>query len=169
MYHKAIATFRKLSLLSTSGSIATDLIFPSFIGNKASFIYNGSSYKIEPTSIFLSKIIVSKGNNQIAELELDWKMTGTLRMENLDGMTKLFTFKGGSLLHKKYLLTDYLGNNMLSILPSWNWSRFNYDYTITEEDGLADQENNIELPLLTIICTYGALLMSKKRRRRKNA
>ncbi len=169
MYRFGQASFRKLTLFSETSEPSIEISFPSFWSNTGSFIYNGRPHSFTPQSIFLTKVDITKGSLQIGEIDFDWKMSGTIKIENMQGMTKMFTIKGGSLLKRSYEIKDFLTNHLLTISHSWNWSRFNYDYRIETGIDIAEDENDVDNNLLVITSVYASYLISKKRRRRRNA
>ncbi len=168
MYTNAAASYKKIVLFNDSQATCV-VEFDSFWSNNCSFSYGGSKINLQPHSILLKKIEITKGNYQIGDIDFDWKMVGTIKLENNIGMTKMFTIKGGSLMKKSYELHDLLTNHLLTITPQWNWSRFNYDYMLTIGKDVADDENNMDNDLLAIVALYASYLISKKRRRRRNA
>ncbi len=169
MYQNAQASYRRLTLNGENKAPNLEMTFPSFWSNTGSIVYNGQTYGFTPHSILLSKVDITKGTLQIGEIDFDWKMGGTIKIENVQGMTKMFTIKGGSLMKRNYEVRDFLTNHLLTISHSWNWSRFNYDYKIELGKDIADDENNVDNNLLVITSLYASYLISKKRRRRRNA
>jgi hypothetical protein len=169
MYQFGQASYRKLTVYSQNNEPAIEIGFPAFWSSTGTFVYNGQSYSFTPHSILLTKVDFKRASSQIGEIDFDWKMGGTIKIENVHGMTKMFTIKGGSLVKRSYEVKDFLTNHLLTIRHSWNWSRFNYDYKIESGKDVADDENNVDFNLLVIASLYASYLISKKRRRRRNA
>lgn len=168
MYPLATASYKRLTIYNEKNIAEIEVEFESFWSNTASFVHNGSTYTFKPASILLKMVEVTKGNLQVGMIDFDWKMEATVRLENTEGMTKMFTIKAGSLLNRSYVVQDFLTNHLLTIEHKWNWTRFNYDYYISHGEGIADDENNMDPILFLVTALYVSYLISKKRRRRRN-
>ena len=123
MYPFATASYKRLTIYNDKNIAEIEVEFESFWSNTASFVYNGSTYTFKPASILLKMVEVTKGNIQVGLIDFDWKMEATLRLENNQGMTKMFTVKGGSLINRSYVVKDFLTNHLLTIEHKWNWTK----------------------------------------------
>ena len=114
------------------------------------FEWQGNNYTIESRSFTGLKNVLLQNGKERGELEMEWKSSCTLRLEDWTGMTKHFTFKKKSTFGRNYLLADFQLQPILEISPKWNWKSFRLEYTVEVFD-LSDTEAK-ELELMPLIC-----------------
>jgi hypothetical protein len=126
---------------------------PKWYERTMAFDWQGSKFVIESRNFTGLKNVLLQNGKERGELEMEWKSSCTLRLEDRTGMTKYFTFKKKSAFGRSYLLADFQLQPILEISPKWNWKSFRLEYAVDVFD-LVDTEAK-ELDLMPVIgCVY---------------
>ncbi len=143
--------FNKFELWKADQSaLLLTMVRPKWYARTMVFDWKGDSYKIEAKSLTGFKNIMLQNGREKGELEMEWKSTFTLRLEDETGMTKYFTFKKKSTFGRSYQLTDFQLQPILEITPRWNWKGFRLEYKVDVFD-VSDTEAK-HLNIIPAIC-----------------
>lgn len=125
--------------------IVGQLIYDNIFSYKASAIYGSNEYKITPKGFFSTSISVTKHDIEVASMQMNWKGHIILSFQN----GQQYILKAAGTFLNKYILEDKEGKNLMLLNPDFNWSKFNYNYTISYDDKPQDI-------LLVLLAVYGA-------------
>ncbi len=100
------------------------------------------NYELKPTGVFSSEISVTKNGEKVAILKMNWKGHVIMSFQNGEE----FILKSTRVFFNKYVVENKDQQQLLLLDPNFNWSKFNYNYTISYDT----KPQNILLVLLAI-------------------
>ena len=125
---EAKSTDKKTFQLTDNGELLGELHYESLFSHRAEIkLANNDHYEIKPVGIFGTSILVTKNGEEFAHLKMNWR--GQIVFTLPDGEEYLFIAKGAFL--SKYTLANKEGKNLILFDPKFDWSKFNYSYTIS--------------------------------------
>ncbi|MBT1711000.1 hypothetical protein KK062_22345 [Fulvivirgaceae bacterium PWU5] len=134
-------TFELVDGSETLGQIHYDSLF----SYKADARAGNNHYTITPKGIFSTTIAVAQHGTEVATMQMNWK--GQIILCFTDG--KKYLLKPAGTFLSKYALEDPGKQPILLLDPDFNWSKFNYNYTVSYETKPQDI-------LLVLLATYAA-------------
>ena len=155
MDYRIVKHFKKLEvILENEKTKVTELKDKGFFSYDVGFQLGGDFYQIKAKGIARSNFEVVKNNREIGDIEFHWNGKVTIRLKNIEGMTKHFILTNKH-FEFKYELRDFLTNYLFSIRNKWYWSQFKMNYEFTKEEGFKEEDNyvnEIELVALAAFC-----------------
>lgn len=143
---QATCTNKKTFQLSNKEQLLGELIYKSLFSFSAEIVMHKTEiYLIKPVGIFSNCINVFKNDIVIATLKMNWH--GQVVIHFKDGQEYLLKAMG--LLQSKYIVENKNGEPFILLDPQFNWSKFNYNYTISYEK----QPQDVFFVLLCIYAT----------------
>ncbi len=125
---EAKSTDKKTFQLTDNGQKLGELHYKSLFSHKAQLkLSETETYDITPVGFFGTSIAVTKNGTEIANLKMNW--SGQIVIAFQDGQEYVFKAKGAFL--NKYTVENKDGENLILLLPKFNWSKFNYSYNIS--------------------------------------
>lgn len=125
---KIECTDKKTFQLTDNGQSAGQLTYKNLFSYKAEItLTNSDSYEIKPVGIFGTSITVTKNEQEIANLKMNWK--GQIVISFQDGRD--FVFKATGAFLNKYFIENKQGEKLIQFDPSFDWSKFIYNYDIS--------------------------------------
>lgn len=121
------------------------LTYESLFSYKANAIVGNDHYEITPKGIFSTSISVTKNGAEIANMQMNWKGNIIISFQN----GPEFILKASGFFLNNYILEDQNQQKLMLLNPDFNWSTFNYNYTISYENKPQDL-------LLVLLATYSA-------------
>lgn len=102
-------------------------------------------YEIKPKGIFSTTISVTKGDTEVANLQMNWKGHIVISFQNGE---EYLVRTAGTFLNK-YVLEDKDRQKLMLLDPDFNWAKFSYNYNISYDKKPQDI-------LLVLLATYAA-------------
>lgn len=124
---EATSTNKKSFHLTEKGQQLGELIYENLFHLKAKIkLANSELYEVKPVGIFGTSITVTKDATEVANLKMNWR--GQIILSFQDGQE--YVLKGKGLFHDKYVLENKDEEKLIQFDPKFNWSKFNYNYSI---------------------------------------
>ena len=121
---------KKTVQLTGNGQELGELIYENLFQLKARIkLQNSDLYEIKPGGVFGTSITVTKNGMEMANLQMNWR--GQIVFSFQDG--REFVLKAKGLLQEKYILENSDGEKLVQFDPKFNWSKFDYNYSISYE------------------------------------
>lgn len=121
---------KKTLQLTENGQQVGELIYENLFRLKAKMkLENSDLYEIKPVGIFGTSITVTKNGTETVNLKMNWR--GQIVFSFHDG--REYVLKGKGLLHEKYILENSDQEKLIQFDPKFNWSKFDYSYSISYE------------------------------------
>jgi len=139
---------RKLHDLELNNEVVGKMKFSGFGFNMAEIIVrNARLFRIEPKSFWSGTRYVKEQDTLCLEFRMRWN--GKIVMNTYFTSNPLqFTFKRKGMFKNSFVLLNTDESEVMSILPSFNWSKFKTFYTVEVPESLAGLEY-IELLIMT--------------------
>jgi hypothetical protein len=119
---------QKTFQLTENGQQAGKLVYENLYYLKAEIeLTNSERYEVKPTGIFGTSITVKKNGIEIANLKMNWR--GQVVFSFQDGQE--FILKATGVFHNKYIVENKNEEKLIQLDPTFNWSKFQYNYNIT--------------------------------------
>lgn len=142
---KIQSTDRKTFDLTDESANLGTLTYDGPFSFKATARIGSDNYAIEPEGIFSTSISVSKNGAEVATMKMNWK--GQIIISMNDGLE--FILKATGTFLNKYTIEDSNHQVQMLLSPEFNWSKFNYNYTIS-------YDNKPQNALLVLLGVYSA-------------
>ena len=127
---EAQLTNKKTVQLTEDGHELGELIYENLLHLRADIkLVNSELYEVKPVGIFGTSIIVKKNGIEVANLKLNWR--GQIVFSFQDGQE--FVLKAKGVFHNKYILENKDEEKLVQFDPKFNWSKFDYNFSITYE------------------------------------
>jgi hypothetical protein len=125
---EATSTDKKTFQLHENGQQLGELIYENLFFHKAEIrLLHAGPYKIRPVGVFGTAITVTTNGTEIANLKMNWR--GQIVLSFQDGPEYILKAKG--VFNSKYIIENQEGEKLLEFDPTFNWSKFNYNYHIS--------------------------------------
>ncbi len=147
----------KIAVLDSKAEICT-VHYESIWNSNASFSLENNNYLIKASNMWQTKFDIFKNGSDIGDIDYNWKGEIIIRLKNYELMTKHFILKCNNSFTMEFSLKDFLTNKLWSIKPQWEWKSFNYSFYITREEGLEEEENNVDETELLVAAIYAVNL-----------
>ncbi len=138
-------TNKKTFELTDNSEKLGQIIYEGVFSLKATIIVGSDTYKITPKGIFATTISVTKNDIEVANLMMNWKGHVVISFQNEEE----FILKATGTFQNKYVLEDKNQQKLMLLNPDFNWSKFDYNFTITYDNKPQDL-------LLVLLATYSA-------------
>ena len=142
---KIQCTDSKTFELTDSSKKLGHLLYEGLLSFKAQAVAGNDFYKIIPKGIFSTTIYVTKNGIEVANLKMNWK--GNIIISFKKGQE--FILKASGIFLNKYVLEDKNQQKIMLLNPDFDWSKFNYNYTISYDTTPQDI-------VLVLLATYAA-------------
>ena len=141
---EANSTDRKTFQLTKDGHLAGELIYENLFRFTAEItLDNSESYHIRPVGFFGTSISVTKDESEVVNLKMNWR--GQIVFSFQDG--REFVLKSKGFFNNVFTLENSDELMLIQFAPRFDWSKFNYNYSISYEEKTPDI-------LLTILGVY---------------
>jgi hypothetical protein len=125
---RAECTDNKTFQLIDNGHLLGKLTYKSLFSYDAEInLANSECYELKSAGFFGTKIIISKNETEIANLQMNWK--GQMVFTFQDGQE--FVFKAKGVFHNSYVIEDKAEEKLIQVDPKFNWGKFHYNYEIS--------------------------------------
>lgn len=111
---------------------------------------DNSKYVLEPKGFWDSKIELKKNDKILLEFKMGWK--GIVIKTFFDNKEEVFLLKMKGLLKSQFVLASADLQELLVAEADFQWSKFNYDYTIKTFNDFEKFDNKDLLILTTLHC-----------------
>ena len=140
---------KQFILLSNNLEIGK-LVYESWFSNKAQIILtNISTYKIEPKGFWGTSLELIKNHTVLANIKMNWN--GHIVISTLfNEIPKDYALKKG-ILKDTFILTNKNNQELLKVIPDFNWKKLNYNYKISINNNLDISQEFNDVFLFTII------------------
>lgn len=130
-YYTFEGRFSRYNLLEDQKNLnLLTLYFPKWFKRESRFEWNQHNYKVAPKNFTGMRMVITRDQREVGELEQEWNNQFTFRLEDNTGLTKYFTIKKAGALKREYLLADFQLQPILTIKPIWNWKKWKFNYKI---------------------------------------
>lgn len=110
-------------------------------------IGNNSTFRVEPKGFWGTTIELKDGNNVLLKFKMNWN--GEIVLQTFfSNSEKDYVFKHRGIFKESFILTDQQGVELLVMKPHLQWSKMNYEYTITSS-GAFETLSHKEIILMT--------------------
>jgi len=132
---EAKAINKKTYMLTDEGQQLGELHYKSLFSYNAEIkLTNAETYEIKSVGFFKGSLSVRKNGSEIAKIKSNWK--GQIVFTFPDGQDYIFKAKG--VFSNKYTFEKKDGENLILIIPKFDWRKFNYRYNISFEHSHQD-------------------------------
>jgi hypothetical protein len=134
------------------------ILFQNSSSLNATFELDETKYEFT-SNAWWTEFYLGLGSSRIGEI--DAKLSGNyqLHLLNSDSISKYFNLNYTSLLYSKYIVKDFLTNNLFSIDVDMDISKYNI--VIKEENGWLEENNKVDKKLLLAMISYALLIYFK--------
>jgi len=122
--------------------------------------YLGLNLVIEATNIWKTKFDILENDHCIGTIKVSRSSGIEIMLLGQNYEKHNYTLRRKGLLKPKFDLYASNHRHILTMLSSFNWSYFNFDYTIKEKTDLPE---DLDIYELLMYCTYAANLYLKKK------
>ncbi|TGE06592.1 hypothetical protein [Hymenobacter fodinae] len=142
---------REFHLLAADTQVGV-LHYPEWYTLKADVqLANGSAYQVEPRGFWGTTLELKDQQTVLLSFKMNWSGDIIIKSK-LDASAKVLVFKSKSVLKHTYVLHDKEGRELLTIQPDFQWSKLNYNYTITTTPDFEQVESQALLLLMAVHC-----------------
>jgi hypothetical protein len=150
--YKVTASGNQDFQLLANDSLVGTLRYPHWYSIKAGItLADGSTFQVEPRGFWGTTIELKNEHNVLLTFKMSWNGDIIIKSK-LNDTGKAFVFKSKSVLKHTYALQDKKGRELLVIQPDFQWSKLNYNYTISTTEHSAEVESQALLLLMVIHC-----------------
>lgn len=136
--------------LTHSSKKLGELTYDGLFSFKALATVGDETYRITSKGIFGSTVSVTKNDQQVAHMQMNWKGHMIIAFEN----GQEFTLKATGAWLNKYALENKDQQKVMVLNPDCNWTRLGYEYSISYESNSYESEPNDTV--LVLLSTYAA-------------
>jgi len=139
---------RKLFDLELDNKVVGKMKLVGFSQSKAEIIIGSTHlYQIEPKSFWSNTKYLKENGKLLLEFRMRWN--GKIEINTYFTANPLtFVFKRKGMFKNSFLLLTDEEREVLSIVPDFKWSKFNYDYTAEVPENLVGLDG-LELLIMT--------------------
>ena len=120
----------------------------------------GEFYDLQTKGFWTEHISVEKSGVEIAQLRRNWRSQIIIDMlgneEELD-----YLFKSVGFWNESYIIEDRNKNCLVTLIPDFNWGKFNYDYEVEINPDFAKETNE----MMILLAVYCANYIRRKKRK----
>ena len=125
---EANSTDKKTFQLVENGQRIGELIYESLFSFSAKLkLADSDVFDIKPVGIFGTTITVTKNGIEIADLKMNWR--GQIVFTFKDG--NAFILRTTGTFYNKYIIENETKEKLIQFDPTFDWSKWNYNYNIT--------------------------------------
>ncbi len=122
----------------------TKVYYGNCFGSEASAHIKGVQYKIKPRDFWGNEFILSQNGVQSGKISINWQ--GNLQLEVGESV---FVLKEEGIVNHQYILSNLLGEEILSIKPDFEWKSFKEGCEVAK---IGNHEN---ATLLVFMASFG--------------
>ncbi len=151
---------KKFTLTAADLEIGT-LQYENWFSFKADIVLaDGTTYQVVPKGFWGTTIELKKDDTVLLNFKMNW--SGNIVIKMLDDEKNDFIFKPEGLLKSSFFLLDREERELIVIQPDFQWSKLNYNYTLSTGDEFGRLAYQEMLLLATVYCVnyYMALVTS---------
>jgi hypothetical protein len=142
--------------LLREGEAQFELSYTNWFSSRAETSYGGQDIALKSKNIWMSKFDIFKNGVDCGDIIFNWMGHVIIRLTRADGAGEdEFLLKHRGILSTQYELHDASKSHLLTLKAGFNWSKFKYNYTVTQENHDFPQE---VLDELLIYCGFAANL-----------
>ncbi len=153
---------KEFELNALDGTFLGKLTYEGWSSTKASITTQfGEFYDIETKGFWTSYISIEKAGIEIAKLQRNWRSQIIIDiLGNEEPMDYLF--KSVGFWNESYIIEDRHKNVLLTLIPDFNWGKFNYDYEIEVNPAFQNEIDEMKI----LLAVYCANYVRRKKRQR---
>lgn len=143
------SAYRRYEVAGDYNRFVGQLDYPSWLSNNAQVVTkDGIRYDISITGFWRRQMLITKDGVPFAEMRYTWRRS----IEIVFNSGGSLLFKRKSIWNHTYALLGSSDQEVASAEVSFNWRKFNFDYTVHISDNSLGKEINLLLPFLLIYC-----------------
>lgn len=147
---EANSTDKKTFQLTENGQALGELGYKNLFSLKAEIkLPNAEYYEIAPVGFWATSIAVTRNGVKVAGLAMNW--SGQIVIAFQDGQE--FVLKLNGFFQSRYVVENKNQEKLIQLEPRFNWSAFQYNYSIA--CNMAN-DNNPKNALLLLLSVYAA-------------
>ncbi|GGG47792.1 hypothetical protein [Hymenobacter glacieicola] len=152
---------RDFQLLAADGTALAALHYSEWFSFKAvATLADGSSFRLEPKGFWGTTIELKDQDKVLLNFKMNWDGNIIIK-SRLDDGNQAFVFKSKSMRKGEYALRGRNEQELLVVKPDFQWSKLNYNYTLTSTEELEASDSKVLLLLTVLHCAnYYMTMMS---------
>jgi hypothetical protein len=131
---------------------------PSTLKLNATFELDETKYEFT-SNAWWTEFYLSQGTTRIGEIDVKLSGNYQLHLLNSDSISKYFNLNYTTLLYNKFIVKDFLTNELFSIDIDMEMTKYNI--VIKEENGWLEEHNKVNKKLLLAMISYALLIYFK--------
>jgi hypothetical protein len=134
------------------------ILFENSSSLNATFELDEISYQFS-SNAWWTEFYLSQGSTRIGEIDMKLSGNYQLHLLNSDSISKYFNLNYTTLLYNKFIVKDFLTNELFSIDIDMEMTKYNI--VIKEENGWLEEHNKVNKKLLLAMVSYALLIYFK--------
>lgn len=152
----------EFEMTSLEGHFLGKLVYEKWSSTKASITTQfGEFYDIQTKGFWTSYIAVEKAGIEVAKLSRNWKNQVIIDFLGNDEPMD-YLFKSIGFWNESYIIENRNKNCLLTLIPDFDWGKFNYNYEIEISLDFKDEMDE----MMILLAVYCANYVRRKKRQK---